>query len=744
MMENGMISVVLPFWGSVQDLEETVDTLQKQTYENFEALCLLPSGESELAVYLNQMSGQDGRFHLITLDGRDLGTARNRGLKESRGLYVMFIDVGTTLAPNMLEKLYTAAESNDASFAICDFVRRQAGGRAVPQTGINKGWLSVDASKFSYQDTPDYILRIADPFPGNKLYRTEFLRQKELVFEEYSSVPEFSFVSVCSAAADRITYVPECLLQSPVGAYPRPKALLKDIENGMFKAVEKIRSLPYADALNNAVLSFFADSLILSMPRYIRDFSGEDAAAFYKTAHEIFNRKEFENVTEKTFHNLNRYLEFSTVKKHDYETMKKLVSRRIIVSMTSYPKRIGAVAKALESIYAQTRKADEIILWLAEDQFPDKLADLPEELRRLVSENRLTVRWCEDLKGHKKYFYALQEYTEDVVVTIDDDLLYPKDMLAVLYKSYLLHPNAVSTMRAHLITVSDQNQIMPYREWVQETDACLHEPSMQLMASGGAGDLYPPDLYCKEFFDVEAAKELCLWADNIWVKVMELVSDVPVVLAKPSAPLCCVDGTQEETLFQINGDLNQYDVQLQKISEWLDSLFWKDILNEKLTASQIGKRILGTEAVTAHVNKERKVVKAKLQRTERELQQLKEEQKRLRDSLNQAESKEKQASEQLAQTQQNLRKTEGELGQIRNRLRHAEETKSVKRQLKDLGKSLQSQKAEDGISFGWCFKYLVYLLAWIPEILLGGMMFFLENGVRQTAKYAYRKLFKRK
>ena len=59
MKENGMISVVLPFWGSVQDLEETVNTLQKQTYENFEALCLLPSGESELAVYLNQMSGQD-------------------------------------------------------------------------------------------------------------------------------------------------------------------------------------------------------------------------------------------------------------------------------------------------------------------------------------------------------------------------------------------------------------------------------------------------------------------------------------------------------------------------------------------------------------------------------------------------------------------------------------------------------------------------------------------------------------
>ena len=743
-MEKIAISVVLTLFGAIRDLEETIGTIQKQTFANFEVLCLLNPNEIGASEYLHRVSGQDERFRTVCLDDNDLGKAKNRGLAASAGKYVMLIDPGTMLSCDMLEKLYCAAEANNADFAVCDFNRRNSGGREMLQTGINKSWLSADASQFSFRDTPDYIMRIADPFPGNKLYRTEFLRSNALAFEEASSAPEFSFVPVCAAAAERITHVPETLLQCPVSAYPRPGALLKDIQNAAIRAVEKVRTFPYAEVLNNALLSFLADSLILSMARYIRDFSSDDAAAFYKMAYEVFNGKAFENVNEKTFHSLNRYLEFCTVKKHDYETMKKLVSRRIIVSMTSYPRRIGAVAKALESIYAQTRKADEIVLWLAEDQFPGKLEELPQELQRLVDQKRLTVRWCEDLKGHKKYFYALQEYTNDVVVTVDDDLLYPKDMLAVLYKSYLLHPNAVSTMRAHLITVSDQNQIMPYKAWVQETDSCLHEPSMQLMASGGAGDLYPPDLYRKEFFDVEAAKELCLWADNIWVKIMELISDVPVVLAKPIAPLCCVDGTQEETLFQINGDLNQYDVQVQKISEWLDGLFWKGILNEKLTASQIGKRILGTEAVTAHVDKERKSFKAKALRTDRELQQVKEEQKRLQDSLNQAESKEKQTRELLTQTQKELRRAEGELGQTRNRLRQAEDSKPIKRQLKELGNCLQSQKAEDGASFGWYVKYLLYLLAWVPEVLLGGMMFLLENGFAQTAKYAFGKLFRRK
>ena len=48
------------------------------------------------------------------------------------------------------------------------------------------------------------------------------------------------------------------------------------------------------------------------------------------------------------------------------------VDSRITVSLTSYPERIKYVEKTLQSIFQQTRKADDIILWLAEAQFPAK------------------------------------------------------------------------------------------------------------------------------------------------------------------------------------------------------------------------------------------------------------------------------------------------------------------------------------------------------------------------------------
>ena len=53
---------------------------------------------------------------------------------------------------------------------------------------------------------------------------------------------------------------------------------------------------------------------------------------------------------------------------------------------------------------------------------------------------------------------------------------------------------------------------------------------------------------------------------------------------------------------------------------------------------------------------------------------------------------------------------------------------------------LRALKAEDHSPLTWWIRYLIYILAWIPEAILAGMMFYLENGFRQTVKYVFIKL----
>ena len=54
------------------------------------------------------------------------------------------------------------------------------------------------------------------------------------------------------------------------------------------------------------------------------------------------------------------------------------------------------------SLLTQNFKPDVVVLWLAEEQFPNKEADLSEELLKF-KKNGLTIKWCHDIKPYKKF-----------------------------------------------------------------------------------------------------------------------------------------------------------------------------------------------------------------------------------------------------------------------------------------------------------------------------------------------------
>lgn len=62
------------------------------------------------------------------------------------------------------------------------------------------------------------------------------------------------------------------------------------------------------------------------------------------------------------------------------------MNERVIVSMTSYPARISNVEKSIYLLLTkQIRKPDEIHLWLAEPEFPNKEKDLPQDLQAMLN-----------------------------------------------------------------------------------------------------------------------------------------------------------------------------------------------------------------------------------------------------------------------------------------------------------------------------------------------------------------------
>lgn len=124
---------------------------------------------------------------------------------------------------------------------------------------------------------------------------------------------------------------------------------------------------------------------------------------------------------------------------------------RMVVSLTTFPLRIGKVHLTIQSILRQSRPADRILLWLSKEEFPEE-AQLPANLLRL-KEKGLDIRFCDNIRSFKKVFYTAQEFENDVIVTADDDALYPENWLEGLWDTHEKYPGCVccsARMRSRL------------------------------------------------------------------------------------------------------------------------------------------------------------------------------------------------------------------------------------------------------------------------------------------------------
>lgn len=236
---------------------------------------------------------------------------------------------------------------------------------------------------------------------------------------------------------------------------------------------------------------------------------------------------------------------------------------KLIVSLTSFPARIELVWMTIASLMNQTMKLKKIILWLSEEQFQTE-ESIPQTLLALRKRG-LEIRFCEDIKPHKKYFHTMQEYPDDIVVTVDDDIFYPENHLELLWKKHLEYPEAVCCWFAHKIKFDEQGNIKKYKEWESGVSGYT-VPTLQIMAVGCGGVLYPPHKLSERLFCLKDIAELCPVTDDLWLKAMEMANGVKVVrCVKESQVFFGFLQTRKNGLFTENANRDGNDMAIEAI-----------------------------------------------------------------------------------------------------------------------------------------------------------------------------------
>ena len=248
------------------------------------------------------------------------------------------------------------------------------------------------------------------------------------------------------------------------------------------------------------------------------------------------------------------------VKMKQKQTLSK--EDKVIVSLTSFPQRIDKVWMVTETMFRQTVKPDKIVLTLSELQFKDK--KIPKKLLE-QTQRGLEIIWTkDDIRSHKKYYYVMQKYPNAIIITVDDDILYEKNLIKTLLDYNQTYPDCIICNWGSIKKGSD------YKHW-KNLLFQFKLPSYDVLQIGVGGVLYPSNSLHKEVFKKEIFLEICPLADDIWLNAMAIINDTKIVKTDYSFYYIPILNKNNIELNKVNVGENQNDVQIKKILDKYES-----------------------------------------------------------------------------------------------------------------------------------------------------------------------------
>lgn len=242
----------------------------------------------------------------------------------------------------------------------------------------------------------------------------------------------------------------------------------------------------------------------------------------------------------------------------------------LIVCLTSFPARISKIWLVIECLLRQSRPPSKIVLYLSKEQFPS-LDSLPARLlkyRKFCLEIKLMEG---DLRSHKKYWYALTDYPNRSLVTVDDDIIYPSSTLDLLCTAADRNPHCVIGLYCCKMKWDDEGNILPYSQWSSSAEVGVSRSDI-FFGSGG-GTYFPAGSLNGANQPWELIQSICPLADDIWLNAFIRKNGYSVFYAKKIGSVLEWLIPNNTKLCTINNEQKNNDIQLMKVQRFMKQKF---------------------------------------------------------------------------------------------------------------------------------------------------------------------------
>lgn len=212
MPDSIKVSVIVPVYNAENYLEETCGYILKQTLREIEIIFVDDGSTDASRDIIKRLMAEDPRIKLFEQENLFAGTARNKGLENASGEYLMFWDSDDIFAPDALDRLYDRIREMKADICVCAGNQYDCETEMFYPAPQYLNTAKIPDEVFSRETNEDNILNFTTAVVWNKMFRRQFVEDNGLRFQEIRNGNDIFFVINALCLASRITYVEDVLV----------------------------------------------------------------------------------------------------------------------------------------------------------------------------------------------------------------------------------------------------------------------------------------------------------------------------------------------------------------------------------------------------------------------------------------------------------------------------------------------------------------------------------------------------
>lgn len=210
------MSVIIPVYNIEAHLRQCLDSVAGQTLKDIEIICVDDGSTDASPLILAEYAVKDSRFQILTQENAGPGSARNAGLEQARGEFLIFLDSDDWFEPDFLEQILRRAQKTGADVTICRAVEFEtdSGRERSSEWMLKTQYLPGEA--FAPGEIAEHIFQFTYGWPWDKLYRMDFIRDTKLSFPELPNSEDLVFAFQSLVLAERIAVLNKVLVHHRV------------------------------------------------------------------------------------------------------------------------------------------------------------------------------------------------------------------------------------------------------------------------------------------------------------------------------------------------------------------------------------------------------------------------------------------------------------------------------------------------------------------------------------------------